>query len=60
MESMSQRNNFTTELISHKETIMWIRCLGSLKVYKFGLRIGGRGGGNGRGTLIIQVEEDKK
>jgi hypothetical protein len=35
--TMSPRNNSTKELISHKESIPWNRCLGSLKVYKFGL-----------------------
>ncbi len=32
MESMSPRINSTSELISHKESIPWNRCLGSVKV----------------------------
>jgi hypothetical protein len=37
MQSMSPCMNSTTELISYKESIPWNRCLGSSKVWKFGL-----------------------
>ncbi len=36
MQALYLRFKFTTELISHKESILWNRCLGSLKLKNLG------------------------